>query len=146
MKPTVKLSPITPESIALFLARNPIKRHKSRKPAKSSSPPEEIAEDFMLNWSSARLLDVLKDARGRKIDIKWIVERYLDILDREDIKPAEETAIVDRLQSFLVIGAIQDPKLAEHLQRKLGVSPKGPGAKEHSDPFKGLTVKMPKTG
>lgn len=140
-----KIAPIriTPEQIALFLAKQPIKRRKNKKPPKPESPPDEIAEDFMLNYSSARLLEVLVDGRGKKIDIGWIVKRYIDILDREDTKPAEETAILDRLQSLLVIGAIQDPKLAEEVQRKTGISAKGPIAKdlEEDGPFKSLKIK-----
>lgn len=138
-----KLAPIriTPEQIALFLAQRPVKRRKGKKPPKPESPPEEIAEDFMLNYSSSRLLEVLVDSKGKKIDIGWIIRRYLDILDREETKPAEETAVLDRLQRFLVIGAIQDPKLAERVERKTGLPPKGPGAKEHSDPFRGLKIK-----
>lgn len=141
---SVKLAPIviTPEAIALYQAEHPIKRHKNKKRATPTSSPEDIAEDFMLNYSSARLLEVLVDSRGKKIDIGWIIRRYLDILGREDIKPAEETAILDRLQSFLVLGAIQDPKLAERIERKTGLRGKGPVAKEHSDPFKGQKLKV----
>lgn len=140
MKTKIAPIQITPEQIALYLADHPVKRRKGKK-VKPESPPEEIAEEFLVNYTSARLLEVLVDSSGNKIDIGWIVRRYIDILDREDTKPAEETAILDRLQSFLVLGAIQDPKLADRVQRKTGISPKGPVAKEHSDPFKGLKIK-----
>jgi hypothetical protein len=133
--PSGKIATVTPASIALHLSEKPMKKgHGNVKRVTSDANPEEIVQEFIRNFSSYRLLEALVDYSGDPIDVEWIISRLLDIFDHPETKASERISILDRFQEYLVLGAIQDPKLAERIQRT-GVKLSKPGAKSQTNPF-----------
>lgn len=125
---------VSQDDIALFLAKN----HRVRgRPVKKSTSYEKHARRFVTEFSAASLFEALKD-RKTPITLSWIVKKLLEILRDPGTKPIDRIAVLDRLKDLLVLGAIQDPELAEQVQGVTGKSEE----KSSFDPFKGGKLKI----
>lgn len=129
----VKTETLTPQDAALWLARNPRKRKDGRKRLRSDRSSEnDLADDLLRNFSVRSLHAALVDDKGQPINIKWYVKKLLSIFARAD-QQRDRLAVLDRLQSLILLGAIQDREFIESLSRKVGgLKPVG---SEGRDPF-----------
>lgn len=116
MKP--KIVAVTAQDVAAFLAKKPRKRRNALRKVKHTEKLENITDDFVRNFSARELFAALKDKRGRSINIRWYVEKLLEALKGAG-KASEKVLILDRFKELMLIGAIQDRDLAEHLTKTI---------------------------
>ena len=121
---------ITQEDVALFLAR---RKRKRGKPVVKGTP-----RDFVAEFSASNLRDVLKDREKKPITLGWVIKKMLRLLDDENAKVSDKVVILDRLKDHLLLGAIQDPELAEAVTKRVS----GENTKKRYDPFKAGKLKV----
>lgn len=99
-----KVKVISDAEVALFLGRKPRKGRKKY-------GKEESAQFLLEQFTAENIVSALKDKRGKKIDLVWIVRKLLDIYASEDTKSSDRLGVLDRLKELILLGAIQDKEL-----------------------------------
>jgi hypothetical protein len=120
---------ITARDIAAYLAKSPRKKqHKSKK----IDSPEKAADTYVRDFSALNIHDVMRDKKGVKINIEWIIKELVKIYATTE-KDATKVQILDRLQDFIVLGAIQDAEMIKAVRTAAGQVQSG--KKKTEDPF-----------
>jgi hypothetical protein len=114
---------IDAQTLALFLV-DPT-RVKSRK-------KRTLAQEFLESHSVRSISKALRDGRT-KIDLTYCVKAYVKLFHDERARISDQLAIIDRFRELIVLGAIQDPNLAEYLTR--AVARLDQKEEKMSDPF-----------
>jgi hypothetical protein len=93
-----KVATISEEDVGAFLARRspPKPRHGSKKLSRRSDRTD-LSEHFLSQFSVGNIYEVLVDLKGKRIDLDWIVKKYLKLLDDSFAKVAEKKVILDTL-------------------------------------------------
>lgn len=89
------------------------------------------AKYFLDQFKADNLKKILKDLKGKPLDLQWYVQQQLESLDMAE-KASERAEPLDKLKDLIILAASQD----EDFQKSLSLE--GP-KKVLSDPFKGET-------
>lgn len=95
---------------------------------------------FLDQFKADNLKKILKDLKGKPLDLQWYINQQLESLDMAE-KASERAEPLDKLKDLIILAASQD----EDFQKSL--STEGP-RKTLSDPFKGEStpLKLVKAG
>ena len=126
---------ITDADVAVFLAS---KKRKKRKISRQSKP-EEIARSFSEQLHIKNLYEILRQGTT-PINLAWIVNKWLDMLDDRNTNSSVKMSILDRLRELILIGAVQDPELIESITQKTAIP--SSKKKKSADPFAGDALKF----
>jgi hypothetical protein len=109
VKTTPKIAIIGPQDIAKWVT-NRKRGKKVKKPSTSAEASEHLIEQFR----SEKILAALKDAKGKPVDIDWLVKRWVEEAEEAESSKDRREAL-EKLEQFIVLGAIQDKDLAESI-------------------------------
>jgi hypothetical protein len=102
----------TDHSVAAYLAGTSLpKKHGSKKDKTSQDKALTLLREF----TAGNLYDILVDPKGNRIDLKWLVQRLVEITFTG--KASERLMALDRLKEFVLLGAIQEKDLADAMTR-----------------------------
>ncbi len=117
-------SKIDEQTLALFLVSPDKVKNKKKRTA---------AQEFLEGHSVREIFKALKDGRT-KIDLMWCIQAYLELYYDERARISDQLTIIDKFRELILLGAIQDPALAEFVTRSIA---KAEQSKQEplSDPF-----------
>lgn len=129
----IKAKAVTAEDIALHLSG--VTRRKMTN-INQNSKPHLHAHEMLDNFGVSKIWQALAK---KKVDITWYINKLISMAENAE-RDADALNALEKIKEMMIIGAIQDPELAEWIQaRSTGKPPK---SGEDFDPF---TVKVKKT-
>lgn len=111
------------QTLALFL----VDPHRVRNRKKRTQ-----AQEFLESHTVSALTKALIDGK-RRIDLTYCVKAYVRLFHDERAKITDQLTILKEFRELILLGAIQDPALAEHITRTVAQTEKKETAMK--DPF-----------
>ena len=98
---------IDEQTLALFLVDPARVKNKKKRTQ---------AQEFLESHTISALAKALKDGKQR-VDLTWCIQAYLELFYDERAKISDQLTIIKEFRELILLGAIQDPALAEFVTR-----------------------------
>lgn len=120
---SVEIKTLSPADVVVYHASRPSRKRRQRKTELSENPaPREIAAFYADQYTVESIHKALQ-WKGKTVDLEWLAKKMLDMLHSSKASFAVKIQVIDRLEKWILLGAIQDTKVFSSIklarQRKI---------------------------